>query len=153
MKRIAVVCILLVLSLSLDLTAQKKQVPAETPKDLLTDGLLSNLQFRSLGPAITSGRVSDIAVNPVNPSEYYVAAASAGVWKTSNAGITFTPVFEGEGSYSIGCLAIDPTNPNVIWVAAGKIITSVRSRMAMVFINQKMADKAGKIWVFSSRRT
>lgn len=120
MKRIAVVCILLVLSLSLDLTAQKKQVPAETPKDLLTDGLLSNLQFRSLGPAITSGRVSDIAVNPVNPSEYYVAAASAGVWKTSNAGITFTPVFEGEGSYSIGCLAIDPTNPNVIWVGSGE---------------------------------
>ena len=120
MKRFAATCMALALALPLSLCAQKKQAPAEPTKDLLTEGLLSSLQFRSLGPAITSGRVADIAVNPVNTSEYYVAAASGGVWKTINAGITFSPVFEGEGAYSIGCLAIDPSNPNVVWVGSGE---------------------------------
>lgn len=104
-------------------TAQKKQTAlpaaAET-KDVFNTSLFNGLNFRSIGPAITSGRVADIVVNPDNISEYYVAAASGGVWKTKNAGITYEPVFDGEGSYSIGCLAIDPNNPNVVWVGSGE---------------------------------
>lgn len=82
--------------------------------------VLSGLRFRSLGPGFTSGRIGDLAVNPRNRAEYYVAVASGGVWKTTNAGTTFTPVFDGEGSYSIGCLALDPNNPNVVWVGTGE---------------------------------
>ena len=80
----------------------------------------SGLKFRGIGPALTSGRIADIAVNPSNPSEYYVAAASGGVWKTTNAGTTYSPIFDGQGSYSIGCVTIDPNNPHVIWVGTGE---------------------------------
>src|SRR5205085_828556 len=88
--------------------------------DALTSSILNGLRFRSIGPAITSGRIADIAVNPNNFNEYYVAAAAGGVWKTTNAGLTFTPLFDGEGSYSIGCVTIDPNNTNVIWVGSGE---------------------------------
>lgn len=93
---------------------------APTTQPTLSSEILSGLKFRGIGPALTSGRVSDFAVNPNNRAEYYVAVASGGVWKTTNAGTTFTPVFDGEGSYSIGCLALDPRNPNVIWVGTGE---------------------------------
>jgi photosystem II stability/assembly factor-like uncharacterized protein len=81
---------------------------------------LGALRFRSLGPAVTSGRISDFAVNPHNRSEYYVATSSGGVWKTSNAGTTYTPIFDDQGSYSIGCVTMDPDNPNVVWVGTGE---------------------------------
>ena len=112
----------LVLFISLTAVAQKKTDNVAKPKgpDSLKNISLAGLSFRSVGPAITSGRIADIAVNPNNFSEYYVAAAAGGVWKTSNAGVTFNPVFDGEGSFSIGCLAIDPTNTNVVWVGSGE---------------------------------
>ena len=81
---------------------------------------LSAFKFRSVGPALTSGRIADIAVNPNNYSEYYVATASGGVWKTVNNGTTYEPFFDSQGSYSIGCITIDPGNKNVIWVGSGE---------------------------------
>lgn len=86
----------------------------------LKEATYSPLSFRSIGPAVTSGRIIDIAVNPTNKSEWYIAAAAGGVWKTSNAGVSFSPIFDGEGAYSIGCLAIDPSNTNVVWVGSGE---------------------------------
>ena len=69
---------------------------------------LDALAFRSVGPALTSGRVSDLAVHPTNADEWYVAAASGGVWKTTNHGVTFEPLFDDQGSYSIGCITRTP---------------------------------------------
>lgn len=83
-------------------------------------GTFSNLKFRSIGPAVTSGRIADFAVNPANTSEYYVATAAGGVWKTTNHGVTYQPVFDAQGSYSIGCVTIDPNNSNVVWVGSGE---------------------------------
>ncbi len=83
--------------------------------------VFASLELRPLGPAATSGRVIAFAVNPKDPSHYFVAAASGGVWKTTNAGTTFTPVFDNEGSYSIGAVALDPKNPNVVWVGTGEL--------------------------------
>ncbi len=80
----------------------------------------SGLKARSVGPALMSGRIGDIAVNPDNPAHYYAAACSGGVWATRNNGITWTPVFDTQGSYSIGCLALDPHNPEVLWVGTGE---------------------------------
>ncbi|HKL04120.1 MAG TPA: hypothetical protein VJ911_10600, partial [Cryomorphaceae bacterium] len=80
----------------------------------------SGLQFRSIGPALTSGRIADIAVNPNAPHEYFLGVASGSVWKTENSGTTFEPVFDGEGSYSIGCVSIAPTNSNTVWVGTGE---------------------------------
>jgi len=82
--------------------------------------LVGNLRFRSIGPALTSGRISDVAVDPTNTKIWYVATAAGGVWKSVNAGLTFAPVFDGEGSFSTGAITIDPKNPNVIWVGSGE---------------------------------
>ncbi len=86
----------------------------------LNAALVSGLRFRNLGPALMSGRISDIAVDPVHRSTWYVAVASGGVFKTQNAGTTWTPIFDSYGSYSIGCVAIDPNNRHVIWVGTGE---------------------------------
>ena len=90
----------------------------ETPT--LNSKLLSGLGWRSIGPALTSGRVADIAVDPVDRNTWYVAAASGGVWKTENSGTTWRPIFDKYDSYSIGALAIDPNNHLVIWVGTGE---------------------------------
>lgn len=81
---------------------------------------ISQLKFRLVGPAKTSGRIADIAIHPSNRDIWYVAAASGGVWKTSNHGTTFSPIFDSYGSYSTGCVSIAPTNPNNIWVGTGE---------------------------------
>jgi photosystem II stability/assembly factor-like uncharacterized protein len=78
------------------------------------------LELRSIGPALMSGRIADIAIDPADPSVWYVAVGSGGVWKTVNAGTTWTPVFDEEGSYSIGCVTLDPGNPSVVWVGTGE---------------------------------
>ncbi len=80
----------------------------------------SGLSFRSIGPAMTAGRVADMAVNPHDHQEYYLGVASGGVWKTENGGTTFDPIFDNEGSYSIGCVTIDPHNEHTIWVGTGE---------------------------------
>jgi hypothetical protein len=82
--------------------------------------LVGSLRFRSIGPALTSGRISDVAVDPTNKKIWYVATAAGGVWKSVNAGLSFTPVFDGEGSFSLGAITIDAKNPNVIWVGSGE---------------------------------
>ncbi len=92
----------------------------EEGKNPINSDLVNGLKFRSIGPAFTSGRIADFAVNPENFSEYYVASASGGIWKTENNGITFVPVFDTCGAYSIGCLAIDSKNTNVLWVGTGE---------------------------------
>ena len=86
----------------------------------LTAETLKGLELRGIGPAVSSGRVSDIAVDPEDHSRYFVTVASGGVWRTTNAGTTWEPVFDGESSYSIGCVTIDPNNPNVVWVGTGE---------------------------------
>ena len=69
------------------------------------------------------GRIADIAIHPRDRSTWYVTVGSGGVWKTTNAGTTWTPVFDGESSYSIGCVAIDPQNPEVVWVGSGENVS------------------------------
>jgi photosystem II stability/assembly factor-like uncharacterized protein len=93
--------------------------PTPTP-DPAGSSVYSGLKFRSIGPAVTSGRVIAFAVDPTDRKKYYVAVASGGVWKTVNAGTTWTPVFENEGSFSIGAIAMDPKNPSTIWVGTGE---------------------------------
>ncbi len=104
------------------LQAQKKSDTEETeqPKHYLDTLGLSGLKFRSVGPAITSGRISDFAIHPNKPQEYYVATSSGGVWKTVNSGTTYEPIFDSQGSYSIGVVTLDPNNPNVVWVGTGE---------------------------------
>jgi len=101
-------------------TGQKKSPTESKPAEIKDELSLSGLKFRNIGPALTSGRIADFAVNPANPFEYFVATASGGVWKTSNGGTTYEPIFDSQGSYSIGCITMDPENPNVLWVGSGE---------------------------------
>ncbi len=89
-------------------------------KDTTSSNPFSEFKFRSIGPAFTSGRIADFAVNPVKSGEYYVAVAAGGIWKTVNNGTTYEPIFDNEGSFSIGCLAMDTKNHNIVWAGTGE---------------------------------
>jgi hypothetical protein len=96
---------------------------AETKKEdksLMKAETFNGLAFRNIGPAIASGRISDFAINPKTRSTYYVAVASGGVWKTTNNGTTWKPIFDEQGSYSIGCITLDPNDPLTVWVGSGE---------------------------------
>ncbi len=102
--------------------AKRKQATEKTAmgEDHFTAETFAGLEPRSIGPAFTSGRISDIAVDPGDHATIYVAAAAGGVWKTTNRGITWSPIFDHQGSSSIGCVTLDPNNPNVVWVGTGE---------------------------------
>ena len=82
--------------------------------------LASGLAFRSIGPALTSGRIADVVVHPRDKHTWYVATAAGGVWKSVNGGTSFAPIFDGEGSFSIGAITIDAKRPETIWVGTGE---------------------------------
>ncbi len=122
---------------------EKKEEPKEEKKGGMTPDTFSGLKFRLIGPAVASGRVMSIAVNPRNKSEYYVGVASGGVWKTVNDGTTWTPVFDGEGSYSIGWVALDPNDSSVVWVGTGE---SNSQRSVSYGDGIYRSDDGGKNW-------
>ncbi len=115
MKKLLISALMGVATLCVQAAEEATNSPTGLPA-----ALFSGLKPRSIGPALMSGRIGDFAVNPRNPAEYYIAVASGGVWKTVNAGVTWTPIFDSQGSYSIGCLALDPANPSVLWVGTGE---------------------------------
>ena len=102
-----------------DLTGLQAAAEDEGPLTLDTISL-DGLAFRSIGPAVTGGRIIDIEVNPEDHAEYYVASGHGSLWKTTNNGVTFSPVFDGQSSFSIGAVALDPSNPNVVWAGTGE---------------------------------
>ncbi len=110
---------LLIVASSILLYAQKEKEQVKKEKDFLSSSTFSGLKWRGIGPAFTSGRIADFAVNPKNHSEYYVAVASGHVWKTTNAGTTWMAVTDTL-PYSIGIVVMDPNNSNVVWVGTGE---------------------------------
>ena len=95
--------------------ASKAAAPAE-----VFAGVAPALEWRLLGPANMSGRMTDIDAHPSQPDTWYVGTAGSGVWKTSNAGITWDALFQHEGASSIGDVAVAPSNPDVVWVGTGE---------------------------------
>src|SRR5438094_9668851 len=79
-----------------------------------------SLRFRSIGPAATGGRVHDIEVDPRDPATMYAAAASGGIWKTTNHGNFWTPIFENQPENTFGDLAIFAGDPRIIWAGSGE---------------------------------
>ncbi|HEX9080755.1 MAG TPA: sialidase family protein, partial [Holophagaceae bacterium] len=99
----------------------KPAVPAaKSPVSPVDAARLVALKARSIGPAIMGGRVSDLAVDPASPDTFYVGLATGGVWKTVNAGATFTPIFDKQPVASIGAVAVAPSDPKVVWVGTGE---------------------------------
>ena len=94
--------------------------PTPTPINWSTDPALKRFVFRSIGPASMGGRIDDIAVSEQNPYVMYIAFATNGVWKSTNNGTTFTPIFDTYTTHSIGDIAIAPSDPNIVWVGTGE---------------------------------
>jgi photosystem II stability/assembly factor-like uncharacterized protein len=97
--------------------------PVHAKNEDTVSEVVSGLELRGIGPAMMGGRIADIAVDPKDKNTWFIAVGSGGVWKTSNAGITFSPLFDKQISYSIGTVAIDPSNSNVIWVGTGENVS------------------------------
>ncbi len=111
MTKIKTMLVVVSLVLSAPLWAKKESADAS---------IYSPIKLRNIGPGVTSGRITDFAVNPKKPSQYYAATASGGLWKTDNAGVTWKTVFDTQNSYSLGDVTMDPNNSNVIWVGSGE---------------------------------
>ncbi len=94
------------------------QAPGGSPA--LDSELLASLELRSLGPGFVTGRIADIEIDPNNPSVWYVASAFGGLWKTTNRGITFDPIFDDGGSHNLCCVVVDPSNSDVVWLGTGE---------------------------------
>jgi photosystem II stability/assembly factor-like uncharacterized protein len=107
-----------------------------TPKEL------KSLKYRSIGPA-AGGRISRVAGIPGDPTTYYAATASGGVWKSSDGGTTWRPIFDDQPISSIGSIAVSPSNPNVVYVGSGE--ANIRGNVAAGNGIYKSAD-AGKTW-------
>ncbi len=95
----------------------------ETPEPGFNESTFEGLEMREIGPAMMSGRIADIVIHPTDPSTWYVAVGSGGIWKTENGGTTWTTIFDDEDSYSIGCITLDPNNPDTLWVGTGENVS------------------------------
>ncbi len=93
---------------------------AQDEPTTLSDLSFNALSWRGIGPAFTSGRIADIAIHPGDPQTWYVAVGSGGVWKTTNSGTSWKSLFDGQPVYSTGSIALDPQNPNTVWVGTGE---------------------------------
>jgi len=124
MSHIRLPYLLLALALFFPLSLNAQDTDPEGDEDggrpSLDSSLLEGLEFRAIGPALTSGRIGDLAIHPEHPTTWYVGVSSGGVWKTVNAGVTWKPIFDSYGSYSIGAVTVDPSDPLVVWVGTGE---------------------------------
>ena len=104
---------------------------------------MKGLELRSIGPALATGRIADVAIDSKNPNTWYVASAFGGLWKTVNRGITFTPVFDDGGSFTLCCVVIDPNNSDVVWLGTGE---NLSQRSAHFGDGIYKSTDAGKTW-------
>jgi photosystem II stability/assembly factor-like uncharacterized protein len=141
MKKIYIILLTLIFLLPLQGNAQKKRNKQNKTKTEKVS--LNAFKLRNVGPAFLSGRISDIAIHPEDESTWYVTAASGGVWKTENAGNTWNPIFDKQTSYSIGCVAIDPSNNSTIWIGTGE---NVGGRHMGYGDGIYKSSDAGKTW-------
>ena len=117
--RLRGVGVLVIVGLALAGVGAKKKEDEKNASPMKAE-TFKGLELRGIGPALMSGRIADLALHPRDPGTWYVAVGSGGVWKTVNAGTTWKPVFDDQGSYSIGCVTLDPQNPEVVWVGTGE---------------------------------
>lgn len=104
---------------------------------------LSELRLRSLGPSLTTGRITDFAIDPRNRSVWYAVAGSGGLWKTTNRGNTWQPIFDEYGSFCLGTITIDEKSPDTLWLGTGE---AASQRSASFGDGIYKSTDAGKTW-------
>jgi len=122
--------------------SNKVQQALEAKKELINSSLVKNVPFENIGPTVMSGRVVDLAVNPENPTEFYVGYASGGVWHTTNNGTSFTPILDNAQTQNVGDIAVD-WNTRTIWVGTGE---NNASRSSYAGIGMLKSTDNGKSW-------
>lgn len=110
----------LAVTLTLSCSAVLADKSDSDDKSPLNSSTFKSMELRNIGPAYMSGRIADIEVDQKNPSTWYTAVGSGGIWKTINAGTTWTPIFDEQAVYSTGDVTIDPSNSDIIWVGTGE---------------------------------
>ncbi|MCT8339169.1 glycosyl hydrolase [Flavobacteriaceae bacterium TK19130] len=118
------------------------QQALQQKEQLLENSMVKNLPFKNIGPTVMSGRVTDFAVNPANPTEFFVGYASGGVWHTNNNGTTFTPILDNSLTQNVGSVAMDWEN-NILWVGTGEVNASRSSYAGIGLL--KSTDR-GETW-------
>ena len=140
MKKMIARMIVVLAAIVLSMTASSQE---KREKPSMSEETFEGLKLRGIGPALMAGRIADIAIHPGDNSTWYVAVGSGGVWKTVNAGTTWESIFDGQGSYSTGCVTVDPRHPNVIWTGTGE---NVGGRHVAFGDGVYRSDDAGKSW-------
>lgn len=123
-------------------SAAERWTGFEKRKELLNNSLVRNIPFKNIGPTIMSGRVVDLAVNPEDPTHFYVAYASGGLWETRNEGASFTPLFDSEIVMTIGDIAVDWSN-GTIYIGTGE---NNSSRSSYAGYGLFKSEDNGKSW-------
>jgi len=142
MRTLPAAMLAVILALPLPAQAQRRQPPpAPPPQPQLDPSLYSQLRYRHVGPV--GNRITSAYGIPGDPNTYYVGAASGGVWKTTDAGLSWDPIFDGQTAQSVGHLALAPSNPNIVWVGTGE--AHVRSHISLGDGIYKSLD-GGKTW-------
>jgi len=139
MRTFNTVTLAVVLVFPLTAQAQRRPQPAAQPQ--LDPALYSRLRYRHVGPV--GNRLTAVYGVPGDPNTYYVGAASGGVWKTTDAGLNWEPLFDGQTAQSVGHLALAASNPNIVWVGTGEAHT--RSHISLGNGIYKSLD-GGKTW-------
>src|SRR5215472_16823504 len=121
---------------------------AQTPAPVIDSGVISGLGARNIGSAAMSGRISALAGynDPSGKLTVFVGSASGGVWKSTDGGTIFKPVFDEQPVQSIGAIAIDPSNPNNVWVGTGESWT--RNSVSVGNGIYRSVD-GGETWVYA----
>jgi len=150
-KLVQFCCAVLVLVLSLTTYSQvnptspeERMKKVQQRKALEQKSLVNNIKFRNIGPVTMSGRIVDVEANPEDPTEFYAAYASGGLWHTTNNGQSFNPIFDSEAILTIGDIAVD-WKTRTIWIGTGEVNSS-RSSYAGIGV-YKSTDN-GKTWTY-----
>src|SRR5687767_2712222 len=133
---------LLVLAAAVAMVTAGLVAGQDTPADRLTADQLKGIQLRGIGPALATGRVADVEIDPKNHNVWYVATAFGGLWKTVNRGISFEPIFD-DYTFTLCCVVVDPKDSNVVWLGTGE---NNSQRSAHFGDGLYKSTDAGKTW-------